>query len=358
MKKLFSNHNDLVDSKKRIKISTALYALAIIVFLCIVLTGTLIYGFGMDNQLTQKAAQIFPYPAAVIDGVNFISLNSLEKNLIAVKRFYENQDFESIGLKVDFTGIDGQKRLKIKEKNLLSKMIENRIIEILANKNGIVLTKEAIVQEVNKQMTQYGSQNDLTSSLQKLYGWTISDFEEKIVKPDMYKNMLADKLRKTDSASNKAKDKITQAAADLKAKKDFADISKAYSDGDSAKNGGELGWFSADQMLPELAMVAFNLKKGDTSDIIESSLGFHIIQIEDRKTEDGTDKVRLKQIFVRTKSFPDWLLEQEKNIKIYVPLRDYSWNKDEGTLEFKDNDLRQFESNLDKNSPNDASILF
>lgn len=343
---------------KKIKISTALYAVAVLIIACIVLMGILIYGFGMDNQVTQKSAQIFPYPAAVISGVNFISLNSLETNLRAVKRFYENQDFGSIGLQVDFTTTDGQKRLKVKEKDVLEKMIENRIIEILANKNGIVLTKDAIVQEVSKQLAQYGNQEDLTDKLQRLYGWTINDFEEKIVKPDMYKSKLAEKLKQVNADSAQAKTKIGKAAADLKNNKSFADAAKDYSEGDSAKNGGELGWFSADQMLPELSLVAFSMKKGDTSDVIESPLGYHIIQIEDKKAESGIDKVRLKQIFVRTQSFPEWLLEQEKNIKIYVPLKDFYWNKDGGNLEFKNNDLKQFEDNLDKNSPNDASILF
>jgi len=346
------------DSNKKIKITTALYAVAILIIACIVLMGVLIYGFGMDNQITQKSAQIFPYPAAVIDGVNFISLKSVETNLRAVKRFYENQDFGSIGLQVDFTTADGQKRLKVKEKDLLGKMIENRIIEILANKNGIVLTKDSINQEVAKQLAQYGNQEDLTDKLQRLYGWTINDFEEKIVKPDMYKNRLAEKLKQTDPSIIQAKTKIEQAAADLKAKKDFADVAKNYSDGDSAKNGGELGWFSADQMLPELSVAAFNMKKDDISDVIESSLGYHIIQLEDKKTENNVDKVRLKQIFVRTRSFPDWLLEQEKSIKIYIPLKDFYWNKDGGNMEFKNNELKQFEENLDKNSPNDASVLF
>jgi hypothetical protein len=355
-KAVFIDH--IKNFNKKVRISTAIYAVAILIIACIVSVGVLIYGFGMDNRMTQKSAQIFPYPAAVIDGVNFISLSSLEANLRAVKRFYENQDFESVGLKVDFSTSDGQKRLKIKEKDVLEKMIENRIIEILANKNGIVLSKDAIVQEVSKQLAQYGNQEDLTDKLQRLYGWTISDFEEKIVKPDMYKSKLTDKLKQTDAGMIQAKMKIEKAAAELKSNKNLADIAKDYSDGDSAKNGGELGWFSADQMLPELSIAAFGMKKDEISGVIESSLGYHIIQLEDKKTENGVDKVRLRQIFVRTQSLPEWLLEQEKNIKIYVPLKDFYWNKENGNLDFKNNDLKQFEDNLDKNSPNDASVLF
>jgi hypothetical protein len=347
-----------MDQEKKVKISTLAYAVALLILGFLVAVGVLIYGFGMDNQVTQKVAHVFPYPAVIINGVNFIALDQVADNLKAVRHFYENQDFGSVGLKVDFATPDGQKRLKIKEKELLTKMIENRIIGMLANKNGIVLTKDAISQEVSKRMAQYGNNGDLAGNLQKLYGWSISDFEEKIVAPDMYKAALADKVRNSDPATVKAKAKIDQAAADLATKKDFAAVAEQYSDGDSAKNGGELGWFSADQMLPEIAVAVFNMKVGDASDVIQSSLGYHIVQLEDKKTENGVDKVRLRQVFVRTQSFADWLLGQEKNIKIYVPLKDYYWNAGEGMVEFHNNDLKQFEQNLNQNSPDDASMLF
>jgi hypothetical protein len=343
---------------KKVKISTIIYAIAIVILSLLVIFAVLIYGFGMDNRLTQKAEQIFPYPAAVIGGVHFISASNLNKNLLAVQKFYENQDFGSVGLTVDFDSADGQKRLKIKEKDALTKMIENRIIEILANKKGITLTKDAIDQALAKRIAENGSQETLVDNLQRLYGWTITDFEERIVKADLYKEKLAEKIRQTESDSVEARKKIDQALADLKNKKDFGQLAQNYSNGDSAKNGGELGWFSADQMLPELAVAAFNMKKGDTSEVLESSLGFHIIQLEDTKTEDGVDKVRLRQIFVRTKTFPDWLLDQEKTMKIYIPLKGLYWNKDAGIVEFNDESLRQFEENLNQNSQDDASMLF
>ncbi|MFA6973612.1 MAG: peptidylprolyl isomerase [Parcubacteria group bacterium] len=346
------------NKEKKIKILTLAYALAVVVLGLLALFAIAIYGFGADNQLTKKAARIFPYPAAVMDGVHIISLNNLEENVVAVKRFYENQDFGSVGLKVDFATADGRKRLKIKERDLLTKMIENRIVEMLANKQGIVLTKQAVDQEVNKRIAEFGSGTDLTDNLQRLYGWSLEDFKERIVQPDMYKTMLAEKVRQNGTSGAQAKTKIDQAALDLKAKKDFSEVAKKYSEGESAGSGGELGWFSADQMLPEIATVAFNMKKGGTSDVIESSLGYHIIQVEDIKIEDEVNKLKLRQIFVRTQNFSDWLLEQEKNIKIWIPLKDFKWNKEAGVVEFTNNDLQQFESELDKNSPDEASMIF
>lgn len=343
---------------KKVKISTLAYSVALITAGLLVFTGVIIYGFGMNNILTQKAARIFPYPAGVIDGAHFITINNLEKNVQVARKFYESQDFLNGEPNVDFTTADGEKKLKIKEKEVLTKMIENRVIEILANQRGIKLTREEVAREVQERIVSSKDRQDFADNLQRLYGWSLADFETKLVKPDLYKERLAENVRQGEKNNIKAKQKIDQALAELQAKKDFGEVAKNYSEGESAKNGGELGWFSADQMLPEISLTAYGLKKGETSDVIESALGYHIIQVEDKKTENGNDKVRLKQIFTRTLNFADWLLEQEKNMRIYVLLKGLYWDKNGGEIKFKNDDLKKFEKNLNQNYPNDASVLF
>jgi parvulin-like peptidyl-prolyl isomerase len=191
-----------------------------------------------------------------------------------------------------------------------------------------------------------------------LYGWDIEAFKAKIVKPDMYKQLLEKSIKETNSDMLEARKKIDLAANALKDKEAFDEVAKKYSEGESAKDGGELGWLTSDQMIPEIAVAAFLYNKGEVSDVIESPIGFHIINVEDKKTEDGVDKEKIRQIFVRQKNFADWLLEQEKSFNIYMPLRDYYWDKDSQSVQFKDQSMRDFESNLMKNSPDDISVLF
>lgn len=65
---------------------------------------------------------------------------------------------------------------------------------------------------------------------------------------------------------------------------DFEKIAKEKSaDKGSGANGGELGWFTKDRMVPEFAEAAFKLKKGDISSPVKSEFGWHIIQVEDRR---------------------------------------------------------------------------
>src|SRR4030065_80125 len=90
----------------------------------------------------------------------------------------------------------------------------------------------------------------------------------------------------------KASKKIEEAKKELEKEKDFPEVAENFSDGESAKSGGDLGWLSSDQMIPEIAVVAALLNKGERRDIIENNLGFHLIQVDDKKNEDGIDKFK------------------------------------------------------------------
>ena len=65
--------------------------------------------------------------------------------------------------------------------------------------------------------------------------------------------------------------------------KDFAQLAKEYSEDPSAAQGGDIGFFTQGQMLPPLDKVAFALKKGKISDVIETSLGYHILKVEETR---------------------------------------------------------------------------
>jgi flagellar basal body-associated protein FliL len=344
--------------KENVKVRTVIISAAIIALVFILAVGAMIYVFGARDSFSGAVAKVIPYPAAVVDGSIFVGIKDLNANLASVKRFYESQDFSQIGFRVDFATEDGKKRLKVKERKTLNKLIENRIIEKLASQRGVEVTSEMAMQNVSMEMSRYGNEEYVKKNLLNLYGWSIDDFVEKLVKPDLYRSELEKKVRETDIEYAAAKEKIGKAQDELKGKKDFSAVAAKYSEAESAKNGGDLGWFTADQMIPEIAISLFPMKKGDVSDVIQSPLGFHIVQIEDRKTEDGIDKIKVRQILVRTRTFADWLTGQEKNMSIRIPLKDYYWDKERSKVEFTDAGMRDFEDNLDKNSAGDISVLF
>ena len=71
---------------------------------------------------------------------------------------------------------------------------------------------------------------------------------------------------------------------DVKASEDFAALAKQYSDDPgSGPNGGDLGYFERGQMVPSFEEAAFSLEPAQTSDLVESPFGYHIIMVVDRQ---------------------------------------------------------------------------
>lgn len=78
-------------------------------------------------------------------------------------------------------------------------------------------------------------------------------------------------------AQRRAEDLLKQ----LKAGANFEDLARKYSeDPGSAKEGGSLGWIGRGRTVPEFEKAAFSLPVGQTSDLVKSSYGFHIIRVD------------------------------------------------------------------------------
>jgi peptidyl-prolyl cis-trans isomerase D len=81
-------------------------------------------------------------------------------------------------------------------------------------------------------------------------------------------------------AQRRAEDLLKQ----LKSGAKLEDLAKKYSeDPGSAKQSGSLGWIGKGQTVPEFEKTAFSLPKGQISDLVKSSYGFHIIRVDDKQ---------------------------------------------------------------------------
>ncbi len=255
-----------------------------------------VYRFNWNNSFFAVIEKIIPFPAVYVRGAGFISVNEIKADNAAVKKFYESQDFEKLGMRVDFSTEQGKKRLRVKGKEIISKIIENEVIEALGKKRGIVFSDADVSEEIEKNIQQFGNKDNLMSDLARLYGWTIADFEQKVVKPELYAEKLTEVYaNEIDSGNQQSKIKSLYERVAAK-KEDFAKVALEASEGQSAQNGGDLGWSSRDQLIPEIADKAYSLKIGEISPAIESPLGFHILKLEEKKSDNGNDLVHLRQI--------------------------------------------------------------
>lgn len=355
-------HNSGED--KKIKVSTLIYAVLVVFVIFIGVASVLAYGTDTTagKKIAAKVAEVVPFPAALVDYTHFVYLDDVEKNLASLENFYRHQsdDLSKEGLRIDFTTPEGMKRLEIKKREILDKLVEDKIIEILAKKRGISISKKDIDNAVAVEIAKYGTLSDIENDLLVSYGWDLNDFKQRVVLPTAYKEALSAYVSNEKATENSiSKTKIDKAKKELDGGKDFAQVSKEYSDGASKEKGGELGWVKKDQVLPEIKDALFGSEPYKNGSIIESSIGFHIIEIEDRKKEkEGDDVLQLRQIFVAKNTFADWLDSQKKQMNILIPMKNFFWDKTKGTVDFRDEQMRMFEKNERAKTQGDASIMF
>ncbi len=105
----------------------------------------------------------------------------------------------------------------------------------------------------------------------------------------------------------------------LKAGSDFAALAKEKSKDPGGSDGGDLGYFTKDQMVPEFAEVAFKMYPGQLSNPVKTQFGWHIIKVEDKRTKQAPEFDRVKdqiETFLTRKAQTEFISKLRKSAKI------------------------------------------
>ncbi len=235
--------------------------------------------------------------------------------------------------------------------SMLEQMIDMLIIKQAAAKAGIKITDA----EVNAGVAEIKSQFPNEAAFEEALKRYKIDLES--LKTNMVPQLMLDKLTAADTAvaddeikkhydENKQRytvpetvrarhilvqteEEARKALEQLKSgDKKFDELAAEISiDPGSKANGGDLGTFIRGQMVPEFEMAAFAVNVGETSDIVKTNYGYHIIKVEAREAEREMSltsvKDEIKKILMDEKRkavIPGWIQEQRSKAKVEITL--------------------------------------
>jgi len=240
---------------------------------------------------------------------------------------------------------------------ILKQMIDEKLVYAQAELDSIEVTGEEILQQIDYQINVFQQQYGSIANIEQMYGMSIDQIKREL-RDDVRKNLMVQRLREknfaimeasrreieeffetykdslgmipeklriyhifrnpkaTDRIKNKAKNLAQSLLDSIKAGADFGTLAKQYSeDPGSAVKGGDLGFVQRGVFYPEFEAAAFALEDGELSGVIESPVGFHIIQLMERRGES----IHTRHVLIKIKADEDADLE---TIQYLSDLRD------------------------------------
>lgn len=213
---------------------------------------------------------------------------------------------------------------------VLWRLVNNMLVEGTAKQYDVKVDDEDVKNLKSQMLAQFKDATDLDQELKKRYGWSLDEYENKVVRPFILQSKLSKKIQEDTAKKEPLRVEAQKVLEEVKNGADFAVLAKKYNSDSTADVGGDVGWFVKGQMVPEFEEAALSLKKGETyPTIVETMYGYHIIRLDDRKTEkvkneegkmENVEKARASQIFFRFADLMSYLEEAIKNVKPKVYL--------------------------------------
>ncbi|MFA7653706.1 MAG: peptidylprolyl isomerase [Candidatus Magasanikbacteria bacterium] len=262
-----------------------------------------VYHLAATDGFTVGVARVLRLPAFKINGRG-----------VAYSEFVE--DLKAIHVMRDFEKQSGGEGATLTEEQMTDQVLWRLANNVLINEAALqnnITAEEKDVEEIKSQvLQQFETTAAAEKELQARYGWTMDVYERKVIKPYILQNKLSEQFETNETMRIDIRNQAQAVLDAIKNGADFVTQAKIYGSDSTKDSGGDLGWFGRGEMVPQFEEAVFALKKGELDpELVETSYGYHIIKLDDTKTEQVKDeqgktieeqKVRASHILFR---FPD-----------------------------------------------------
>jgi peptidyl-prolyl cis-trans isomerase C len=201
-----------------------------------------------------------------------------------------------------------------KDENVLSFLIDMKIVSRAAEDKKIADTDDF------KKRLNFTRNRLLMDSLLASEGKAATtDTAMKQVYQDASKQIAGEQEVHARHILVETEDEAKAVKAELDKGADFAELAKKKSKDPGASDGGDLGFFTKDQMVPEFSAVAFSLEPGKISDPVKSQFGWHIIKVEEKRNRKPPEFDQVKaqiETYVTRKAQADYVGKLREAAKV------------------------------------------
>lgn len=292
---------------KKKTIVMIIVGILVAVLVTIAVFGVLIYKYKSTNRAVKIVSRVVPYPVSSINGNilwNTVTYNQYLFELASIQKFYQSQG-QDLGTE------EGKQKLNQLKNDIIQQLENNEIINQQAARYGIKVSNQEIQEQFDELVKNAGGIEKVKATLDKLYGWTIEDFKEKI-RQSIIQKKLAEKILADENLNEPAKKQAEEIKKQIDGGADFAELAKKYSTDGSASNGGDLGLIGKGQTVPEFEAAAYGLQDGQVSGVVKSQFGFHIIKV----TGTEGEQKRVSHILIKGVDLESWLRDQRAKSQI------------------------------------------
>lgn len=170
---------------------------------------------------------------------------------------------------------------------ILDRLIEIEKMELVARDRGVKVSDAELDDEYNRLASQAGGNDAFISTLKDKYHFTVEQFKQKALKPDVLKTNLQINFYKDQSLNPALYSTLDKVNAAIKSGTDFAEVAKTYSeDPATSQFGGDSGMIPLKDLAPEFQK---ELLGKQPNDIVTATtrFGVYVIKVINRKNDDG-----------------------------------------------------------------------